>query len=114
MFQSPDDPVKLAVDVINTWDELEPEPEQLRDVEILRRFLARRGFEEEAPRAGGRELGEVRALRDRLRAAFEVADEETAVVFLNRILGESGARAAARARRSWAGGSATSGRSWTC
>ena len=91
MFQNPDDPVKLAVDVINTWDELEPEPEQLRDVEILRRFLARRGFEAEAPRAGGRELGEVRALRDRLRAAFDVSDEETAVVFLNRILGESGA-----------------------
>ena len=89
MFQRPDDPVKLAVDVINTWDELEPEPEQLRDVEIFRRFLTRRGFEAEARRAGARELGEVRALRDRLRAAFEVTDEETAVVFLNRILGES-------------------------
>jgi predicted RNA-binding Zn ribbon-like protein len=89
VFQSPDDPVKLAVDVINTWDELEPEPEQLRDVEILRRFLARRGFEAEAKRAGIRELGEVRALRDRLRTAFDVPDDETAVVFLNRILGES-------------------------
>lgn len=89
MFQSPDDPVKLAIDVINTWDELEPPPERLPDVATLRRFLARRGFESEAKGAGGRELGEVRALRDRLRAAFDVPDEETAVVFLNRILGES-------------------------
>ena len=89
MFQSPDDPVALAIDVINTWDELEPQPECLPDVATLRRFLARRGFAAEVSKAGERELGEVRALRDRLRAAFDVPDDETAVVFLNHILGES-------------------------
>jgi predicted RNA-binding Zn ribbon-like protein len=89
VFQRPDDPVALAIDVINTWDELEPEPELLQDVAILRRFLTRRGFAAEANTAGARELAELRALRDRLRVAFDVPDEETAVAFLNRILHES-------------------------
>jgi predicted RNA-binding Zn ribbon-like protein len=89
VFQRPDDPVALAIDVINTWDELEPEPELLQDVATLRRFLARRGFGAESNTAGARELAELRALRDRLRVAFDVPDEETAVAFLNRILHES-------------------------
>ena len=92
MFQRADDPVALAIDVINTWDELEAPFERLPDVAVLRRFLARRGFEDEAKRAGARELDEVRALRDQLRAVFEVPDEETAVSFLNELLRESRAR----------------------
>jgi len=89
VFQSPDDPVALAVDVVNTWDALEKPPELLRDVETLRRFLARRGFEGAARDADEWELGAVRALRDRLRATFEVSDERTAVASLNAVLRDS-------------------------
>jgi predicted RNA-binding Zn ribbon-like protein len=89
VFQRPDDPVALAVHVINTWDELEDPPELLRDVATLRRFLARRGFSAEAKSAGARELADVRDLRDRLRASFDVADEEAAVGLLNQVLHES-------------------------
>jgi predicted RNA-binding Zn ribbon-like protein len=92
VFQRPDDPVALAVHLINTWDELEDQPELLRDRASLRRFLERRGYEREARRATVRDLGLVRAVRDSLRAAFESPDEETAVRVLNRILRESRAK----------------------
>jgi predicted RNA-binding Zn ribbon-like protein len=90
MFQKADDPVALAVDLVNTWDELEDPPELLRDVPTLRRFLERRGLE--GVRTTGRDLARVRALRDALRATFEVGDEPRAVAQLNAILGESRAR----------------------
>ena len=48
MFQKANDPVALAVDLVNTWDELEPDPELLRDAAALKRFLVRHGYE--APR----------------------------------------------------------------
>ena len=102
VFQRPEDPVALAVDVVNSWDELADPPELLQDVQTLRRFLARRGFEAEAKRAGARELAEVRALRGRLRAPFEGPDEETAVVRLNQVLRETRAvRQLERAGRTW-------------
>ena len=44
MFQKANDPVALAVDLVNTWDELEPDPELLRDAAALKRFLARHGY----------------------------------------------------------------------
>jgi predicted RNA-binding Zn ribbon-like protein len=89
MFQRLDDPVALAVQLVNTWDELEDPPELLRDVGVLRRVLDRYGFAEEAQRATTADLDAARALRDRLRATFEVEDEEAAVGFLNEILRES-------------------------
>ena len=92
MFQRLDDPVALAVQLVNTWDELEDPPELLRDVGVLSRVLDRYGFSEEAERATRADLDAARALRDRLRATFEVDDEETAVEFLNEILRDSDAR----------------------
>jgi predicted RNA-binding Zn ribbon-like protein len=89
MFQRLDDPVALAVQLVNTWDELEDPPELLRDVGVLRRVLERYGFAEEAARATRADVDAARALRDRLRATFEVEDEETAVGFLNEILRDS-------------------------
>jgi len=89
MFQRLDDPVALAVQLVNTWDELEDPPELLRDVGVLQRVLAKYGFAAEAEDATRADLEAARALRDRLRATFEVEDEETAVGFLNDILRES-------------------------
>jgi predicted RNA-binding Zn ribbon-like protein len=92
MFQKSGDPVALAVDLMNTWDELEPPAERLPDLATLRRFLERRGYEAEAKRATGKDLVRVRSLRDSLRESFGAEDEEGAVVGLNRILDRSRAR----------------------
>jgi predicted RNA-binding Zn ribbon-like protein len=91
MFQKEHDPVKLAVDLVNTWDLLESDPELLRDTATLKRFLVRRGFGE-ALRTSSRDLAEVRRLRDELRAAFTAADEGAAVRRLNRILARTAAK----------------------
>jgi len=92
MFQRSDDPVAVAVELVNTWDELEEPPELLRDVGVLQRVLQRHGFESEAQLATERDLEGARKLRDHLRAAFEVDDAETAVAFLNQILRGSEAK----------------------
>jgi predicted RNA-binding Zn ribbon-like protein len=92
MFQRPEDPVRLAVDLVNSWDALETHnPELMRDVATLKRFLARRGFAGGA-RATTKDLVRVRELRDSLRAAFSAGDERAAVARLNQTLGKSSAR----------------------
>jgi predicted RNA-binding Zn ribbon-like protein len=106
MFQKADDPVALAVDLVNTWDALEDPPELLRDVGALGRLLERHGLG--ARRVTRADLGRARTLRDALRQAFEAADEERAVAALNRILLRSGARPALERvggdwRLSWSG-----------
>jgi predicted RNA-binding Zn ribbon-like protein len=88
MFQKDNDPVKLAVDLVNTWDLLEEDPELLRDPAALRRFLARHGYGDSL-RTSSRDLARVRLLRDSLRAAFTAESEEAAVRELNGVLGRS-------------------------
>lgn len=90
-FQKHGDPAELAVDLVNTWDTLETDPELLRDVSALRRFLDRHGLEREAQLAGEQDLRQVRAVRDRIRGAFEAADDESAVELLNGIARDAGA-----------------------
>jgi len=92
MFQTDDDPVRLAVDLVNTWDLLEEDPELLRDAASLRRFLSRRGYGEAPRRPSGRDLADVRSLRDSLRAAFTARDEKAAVRELNGVLRTSTAK----------------------
>jgi len=91
MFQKAGDPVALAVDLVNTWDLLNDDPELLVNAATLKRFLARRGYDQ-APRTSSRDLAQVRILRDALRAAFAAASEEDAVRELNGILGRSNAK----------------------
>lgn len=91
MFQNASDPVALAVDLVNTWDVLEADPELLRDASTLKRFLARRGYGE-GLRITSRDLAQVRVLRDSLRAAFTAEDEEAAVRELNGVLAKSAAK----------------------
>jgi predicted RNA-binding Zn ribbon-like protein len=91
MFQKEHDPVRVAVDLVNTWDLLEADPELLRDTATLKRFLARRNLSA-ASRATSRDLAEVRRLRGELRTAFEAADESAAVRALNAILGRTSAK----------------------
>ena len=86
MFQRSDDPVALAVELVNTWDELEDPPELLVEIDVLRRLFRRHGSEREALQVRERDLDGARVLRERLRAAFEVEDEGRAVGLLNGIL----------------------------
>jgi predicted RNA-binding Zn ribbon-like protein len=90
MFQDADDPVALAVDLANTWDELEEPFERLPDPAALQRFLERHGFPAQAVTRA--ELALVRRLRETLRSAFGAPEEERAVATLNEALRDSRAR----------------------
>src|SRR6266516_2598744 len=78
--------VEVAVGLVNTWDVLEDEPEFLRDLSNLRRFLHEHGLEREAELAVENDLSRLRALRRRVRSVFEAESEDEAVEILNGLL----------------------------
>ena len=88
----PGDGVAFALRLLNTWDELEPDPECLRDVDFVRRFLSRQGFDDAARVADATDVEWLRELRGRLTGAWDAADEETAVEELNMILAGASAQ----------------------
>ena len=88
----PGDGVAFALGLLNSWDELEPDPECLRDVDVVRRFLTRHGLEDAARAAGDADVESLRSLRARLAHAWDAADEETAVAELNAILAGASAQ----------------------
>src|SRR5919197_6122803 len=81
--------VDLAVGLVNTWDVLDDEPEFLRDLPHLRRFLLQHGLEREAELAAESDPGRMRALRRRVRSVFEAESEDEAVAILNGLLTDS-------------------------
>src|SRR5919201_6335463 len=91
--------VDLAVDLVNTWDVLDDEPEFLRDLPHLRRFLVEHGLKDEAQLAAERDVARVRALRRRVRSVFEAESEQEAVETLNGLLTD-----AVPQLRPWRGG----------
>jgi predicted RNA-binding Zn ribbon-like protein len=84
----PSDGMTFVLRLLNSWDELEPEPDLLRDPAIAGRFLRRHGFDEAGASADARELEALRALRTRVRQAWDAPDDETAVELLNALLAE--------------------------
>lgn len=82
---APSDPVQLTVDLLNTRDELARPPELIRDAERLNRVLRHLGLPETGTEG---DVAPVRAVRDRIRAALETGDEDSAVARLNALLGE--------------------------
>jgi predicted RNA-binding Zn ribbon-like protein len=82
----PSDGIAFAVRLINTWDELEPDPECLGDVAFVRRFLDRHGLTDAGRVARDDDVEWLRDLRGRLTRAWDAVDEETAVAELNTIL----------------------------
>jgi predicted RNA-binding Zn ribbon-like protein len=78
----------FAVRLLNSWDELEPEPELLRDPEIGARLLRRHGFDDAAEVMDEGELQRLRALRGRLRDAWDARSDTAAVALLNDLLAE--------------------------
>jgi predicted RNA-binding Zn ribbon-like protein len=81
--------VALAVDLLNSWDELEPDPELL-SVRWLRFYLGFHGYEVAAAAVDEASVAPARALRERLREAFDATREEAAVATLNALLAEHG------------------------
>jgi len=95
------DPVELAADLVNTWDELHLGKERLGDADAFRAFLHAHGYEQAADGVTGRDLRAAWRLRDQLRAAWEARREERAVVVLNEVVAD--AHALPRLVKDWAG-----------
>src|SRR5918912_1423659 len=66
--------VALAVDLLNSWDELEPDPELL-SVRWLREYLAFHGYDKTAAAVREEDVASRRELRERLREAFDATAE---------------------------------------
>jgi predicted RNA-binding Zn ribbon-like protein len=79
--------IALAVDLLNSWDELEPDPELL-SVHWLRRYLAFHGYEQASAAVTEADVAVAKKLRERLRQAFDATSEEGAVTTLNAVLAE--------------------------
>src|SRR4051794_36427803 len=79
--------VALAVDLLNSWDELEPEPDLL-STRWLGYYLEFHGVP--AAGLGEDDVAAARALRERLQAGFDAASEEEGVEVLNAILHDFG------------------------
>ena len=88
----PSDGAAFAIALLNTWDELEPDPECLRDVGVAQRLLARHGLADAARVARAQDVDWLRGLRERLARAWDAANEETAVAELNTILAGASAQ----------------------
>jgi predicted RNA-binding Zn ribbon-like protein len=84
----PSDRMAFVIRLLNSWDELEPHPELLRDPLTAARFLRRHGFDEAASALDALELERLRALRRRVREAWDASDEEKAVALLNALRAE--------------------------
>jgi predicted RNA-binding Zn ribbon-like protein len=80
--------LERAIAVLNTFDTFDPAPERITDAGVLRRFVRWSGFPALADLVREDDLPRFRALRDRLRAAFEAESEEAAVEALNGVLAE--------------------------
>lgn len=78
----------LAVDLVNTWDELEPEPDLIEGVADVRTWLTWHGLDRAARDAGEQDVDAVRALRTRFDAVFDAKDEAEAARLLNDLAGE--------------------------
>ncbi|MDQ2673915.1 MAG: CGNR zinc finger domain-containing protein [Chloroflexota bacterium] len=77
-----------AIEVLNTWDTFAPDPELIDGPEILGRFLRWSGHPELAADVTDADVEAFRALRARLRMAFEAESEADAVRLLNDLLAE--------------------------
>ena len=80
--------LELAVDLLNSWDVLESPPELIRDASVLEGWLRRLGYTAAADAVSPEDVPRLRAVRDRLRGAFEAAEEEEAVAILNGVVRE--------------------------
>ncbi len=80
----------VAIDLINTWDELEPEPDLIEGVTDIRTWLEWHGLSIAAKRMGEADVDHVRALRAQFDRVFDAGDEAEAANRLNELAREYG------------------------
>src|SRR4029077_15691007 len=80
----------LAIDLVNTWDELEPEPDLIEGLQDVRTWLEWHGLS-----TGAKALGEAgaepgRPVRPGFRPGFDADDEDEAASRVNELAGDHG------------------------
>src|SRR5262249_45774400 len=80
----------VAVDLVNTWDELEDEPDLIEDVRDLRTWLDWHGLHKAAKRMKPADVDRARTLRGRFDRIFDAPSEDEAVRMLNQLSAEYG------------------------
>jgi predicted RNA-binding Zn ribbon-like protein len=80
----------LAVDLVNTWDELEPEPDLIEGLVDVRTWLTWHGLDRAASAMREPDVDRVRALRTRLDAFFDAPSDAVAVERVNALAREYG------------------------
>jgi len=86
MRPAPTDDLGRAVEVVNSWDTLAAEAEQIPDLDVLGRFLRWIGRPELRDRIRDGDLPRFRTLRAELRRAFDAPDAAGAVAACNDVL----------------------------
>src|SRR5215211_7224167 len=69
----------VGVDLVNTWDLLEAEPDLIEGLDDVRVWLRWHGLDRAADRVREVDVDRVRALRSRLDAIFDAPTEDEAV-----------------------------------
>lgn len=80
----------VAIDLINTWDELEPEPDLIEGLADVRVWLEWHGLTNAAKRLRDADVDRVRELRSRFDRVFDSLDEAEAASRLNELAREHG------------------------
>lgn len=75
----------VAVDLVNTWDELESEPDLIEGLVDVRTWLTWHGLATAASRLREGDVDAVRALRARLDQVFDAGGETEAATLLNEL-----------------------------
>jgi len=80
----------VAVDLVNTWDELHTEPDLIEGLVDVRTWLEWHGLKTAAARLGEQDVDAVRALRGWLDRIFDAEGEDEAAALLNELAREYG------------------------
>ena len=80
----------VAVDLVNTWDELHTEPDLIEGLVDVRTWLEWHGLKTAAAQLGEQDVDAVRALRGRLDRIFDAEGEDEAAALLNELAREYG------------------------
>src|SRR5262245_49277487 len=83
-------PLALAIDLVNTWDELEPEPDLIEGLADVRVWLTWHGLDRAAARMHEDDVDRVRELRSRIDHVFDSPSEAEAVERVNALAREYG------------------------
>jgi predicted RNA-binding Zn ribbon-like protein len=80
----------LAVDIVNTWDELHTPKELIEDLADLRYLLEWHGLSTAAQAVREPDVQRLRDVRDRLAAVFDAAGEDEAATLVNALVRDYG------------------------